>query len=456
MNPVHVLVGEDPRAEAMWAKAFGSTVDLYRFPTNVAAFGRVSSAQAPIDLVVLTPAQSGPFNLSAEQFLTRVFESPLASSSVLANLHVIVVGERVARQHPRIASVRTLDAAIRLVKFGEIDTRSMPASVPAPVAAAPRIERQHTNPPGSSVARETTIASGGVSSILDGGHISAGVISRIWDAADRASHVHDNVEVERALETRGPIEGGGPRAGAVREQAARDAGTPALAQGPAQLFTRATSVGFMMATQGRDAAVSNSPHAAVPGVQVGGAPVMAGGPAAKVGAPGESIQVATGQLLPARQYQLAEAGYRGPSTRGGVPQAASHQAMGGQPTPPALASQVHSMIYGGASTHDPLLSWSGNNHGAIVTAGVPVPTAHPAMHAQPQAPMQVAAPAQRVPMVPMQPPASVYGGGAVAMPRAAVAPAMPLATPQFAQAPTLAHDPFLARAEAGGGDVSFG
>ncbi|MCW2972849.1 MAG: hypothetical protein JWN72_1122 [Thermoleophilia bacterium] len=471
MNPVHVLVGNDPRAEAMWSAAFGSTIDLYRFATNVDAFGRLSSAEAPIDLVVLTPAQDGPFNLTSEQLLARVFEGPLGSSRALANLHVIVVGEQVARRHPRIASVRTLEAAIRLVKFGEVDTRMNRSA--APVAATPRMpEARPSNL--SGIATERVVPTGS-SRILDGADsFSGGVISKIWDAVDRASHAHDvQPDIERANDTRAPITGGGaPTApapsGGQREQAARAAGTKALAQAPAQLFTKATSAGFMVTSQGAAAtapAAGAGARPAVPGVQVGGmVPVQGGGMAAQVGAPGESIEVATGQLLPARQFQLAEAGYRGQTTRGGVPQASSHHAMGGQPVPPALASQVQSMIYGGAG-NDPMLTWSGNNHGAIVATGVPVPqpsqrAAQPAPHAQPVAPMQSmasvrgVAPVRATPAaVPMQPPVGVYGGGPV---QAAAPQRAPLAAPHFTQAPQLAHDPFLARAEAGGGDVSFG
>ncbi|MBC7461767.1 MAG: hypothetical protein H7287_10440 [Thermoleophilia bacterium] len=448
MNPVHVLVGTDPRAEAMWSAAFGSTVDLYRFATNVDAFGRLSSAEAPIDLVVLTPAQVGPFNLTPEQLLARIFEGPLGRSRALANLHVIVVGQQVARRHPRIASVRTLEAAIRLVKFGEVDPRMAQA---APVAAAPVAPSAPMASQLSGIATERAVSSGS-SSIIDGtGSLSGGVISKIWDAVDRASHAHDvNTDIERANDTRAPISGGGAAAPAApsrdaRERAAREAGTKALAQGPAQLFTRATSAGFMVA-----------PQVVASGVQVGGmAGVQGGGAAAQVGAPGESIEVATGQLLPARQFQLAESGYRGQTTRGGVPQASSHHAMGGQPVPPALASQVQSMIYGGQGGNDPLLSWSGNNHGAVVATGVPVPNAsmsQPAPHAQPMPPMQVNAQRASV-SVPMHAPAGVYGGGPVPV----TAPQhAPLSAPRFTQASQLAQDPFLARAEAGGGDVSFG
>src|SRR5690349_11534183 len=101
MSPVHVIVGQDPRAEQMWADAFAGAIDLYRFERNVDAFERLTAAQAPIDLVILTPAQSGPFNLTPDQFIARLFDGPLASSPVLQHLHVIVVGSGVQSTHPR-------------------------------------------------------------------------------------------------------------------------------------------------------------------------------------------------------------------------------------------------------------------------------------------------------------------------------------------------------------------
>ena len=86
MSPVHVMVGEDPRAEAMWAEAFAGAIDLYRFPRNVDAFERLTVAEAPIDLVILTPAQRGPFNLTPDQFIARVLEGPLGTGRFLAHL----------------------------------------------------------------------------------------------------------------------------------------------------------------------------------------------------------------------------------------------------------------------------------------------------------------------------------------------------------------------------------
>jgi hypothetical protein len=454
MSPVHVIVGEDVRAEAMWMGAFGGAIDLYRFPTNVDAFGRLTTAEAPIDLVILTPAQGGPFNLSADQFLARIFEGPLATSAALANLHVIVVGQSIARTHPRVAAVRTLEAAVRLVKFGEVEPpRAMPTAAAPPI----RPIGPATGLAGSSM-RASVPASG---SLLDGRAFSSSVISSIWDAGDRqaeaAADAPVSVDAMPAVgaEPRETVAGGGHAPAAT-----------ALPQGPAQLFTRATSAGFQLAQQAPTAPVAVSEPAALPlpGVQVGGyLPVMGGGMPAQVGAPGESIQVATGQLLPSRQFQLPEgAGYRGPATRGGVPQAAAHGSMSvAQPVPPALASQVQAMVYGGTASADPLLTWSGNQQGAIVATGVPVPgMAVPAMPAQPMAnaqpaPMPAAVVAPQLPlMVPMQPPAGVYGSPA-GMP-AVPAPVAPLAAPAFTQSPALAHDPFLARAEAGGGDVSFG
>ncbi|MCB0878862.1 MAG: hypothetical protein KDC46_07770, partial [Thermoleophilia bacterium] len=169
MSPVHVIVGDDPRAEAMWGGAFQGAVDLYRFDRNVEAFERLTAAQAPIDLVVLTPAQRGPFNLTPDQFVARVLEGPLASSSTLRNLHVIVVGSELQRHHPRAMSVSTLDAAIRLVKFGEVERAPRPAPIAAPAA------------PAAPSAPAT--AGSGIGDLP----FSGSVISKIWDAGDSAA-----------------------------------------------------------------------------------------------------------------------------------------------------------------------------------------------------------------------------------------------------------------------------
>ncbi len=431
MSPVHVIVGEDQRAEAMWAGAFTGAVDLYRFDRNVDAFERLTAAEAPIDLVVLTPAQRGPFNLTADQFIARVLEGPLGASRCLANLHVIVVGQTISRSHPRVMSVTTLDAAIRLVKFGEVEHAPRPEAPRLPDAHAPMHDRPSTH--------------AAIASVLEDMPFSGSVISRIWDAPDpeREAPVERVERVVRpAVEAQDShaapdVTGGGPRP--TTQPATGLANPNQPAQAPAQLFARTAPGGFMVPPANVPAQPMH-PHA--------GVPVMGGGDIAQVGAPGESIEVATGALQPARQYQLPQAGYRGPAIRGGNVHGAAHD-NGGQPVPPALASQVQSMVYGGmhvGNPHDPLLTWSSGARDQAATAPGAAPQQAPApmQHAPIQAPQQIhtqpmhapAQPAaQQAPrVVPMEPPAGVYSP---------------------APAPVSA-DPFLARAEQGGGDVAFG
>lgn len=429
MSPVHVIVGDDARAETMWSSAFTGAVDLYRFERNVDAFERLTAAQAQIDLVVLTPAQRGPFNLTPDQFVARVLEGPLGSSRYLANLHVIVVGQPLQRQHPRAMSVSTLDAAIRLVKFGEVEQAPRPASM-APVAAAPQ------RPTQDRARRDDA------SDLLDGLQFSGTVISRIWDEPREEQPVQPTrlTPIEDAPATSDhagwcdDVVGGGPTPrGAHGAAAVPQAVT---APGPAQLFTRSAPKGFVAAGGGAAQHAPTPPSGHAPGV----------------GAPGEAIEVASGTLQASRPYELPGGGaYRGPSVRGGVMHGAGYD-VGGQPVPPALADQVHSMVYGGmqvGNPHDPLMVWSSTGRGAapnmeaapvpmggvgamqqVATVGPPVP-----MPAHAPIPQQPAAP----PAVPMEPPAGAYGGP----------PAPPMS--HAAQS-----DPFLQRAESGGGDVSFG
>ncbi len=426
MSPVHVIVGDDQRAETMWAGAFQGAVDLYRFPRNVDAFERLTAAEAPVDLVVLTPAQRGPFNLTADQFIARVLEGPLGASRCLSNLHVIVVGQPITRSHPRVMAVSTLDAAIRLVKFGEVERAPRPEAPRLPDVRAPQSQSQSSS---ASLSRDA------VSSILEDLPFSGSVISRIWDAPDPVEEARPAARPVVRDEDPGSapdvMGGGGPVPTTQPAMPAASTSEPV----PAQLFARTAPAGFIV------------PSGAVPAAT---AAVMGGGEAAPVGAPGESIEVATGTLQPSRPYRLEQAGYRGPAIRGGNMNGAAPD-VGGQPVPPALTSQVQSMVYGGmhvGNPNDPLLTWSSGvrDHAAMVPGAVPgaMPQATPPMqHMPPQpmpahvpvsAPQQLASPSQIPKMVPMEPPAGAY------------APAQP--------APPA--DPFLARAEQGGGDVAFG
>lgn len=373
MSPVHVIVGEDVRAEDMWANAFTGAVDLYRFERNVEAFERLTAAEAPIDLVVLTPAQQGPFNLTPDQFIARVLEGPLATGRFLSNLHVIVVGQPIARSHPRVMAVSTLEAAIRLVKFGEIERTPAPRPVAPVVPSGPPVS-------GDDLLHELSL--------------SSSVISSIWDAPARTEHA--------APEAR--VVGGGAAPARPAEPE-----LPALSVPDAhgtQLFSRATAPGFI--------SVSGS----APAPAAAASPVTGGGHAAMVGAPGEAVEVSSGALQPSRPYQLPHgAGYRGPVVRAGQIQAARH----GQPVPPAVASQVQAMVYGSVGNpHDPLLTWSNGARVAAQAAPVPAPSAQPA------APMPVQHVAASAPQrsVPLEPPVGAYGGSP-AVPAAPVAPVDP-------------------------------
>ena len=421
MSPVHVIVGEDPRATTIWADAFGTAVDLYTFGRNVEAFERLTAAQAPVDLVVLTPAQGGPFNLTPDQFVARVLDGPLGASRSLANLHVVVVGAELRIEHPRAMAVSTLDAAIRLVKFGEMEAPRRRA----PQAAA-RIEPVVAAQPSRPAAIE---------SILDGS-FAGSVISSIWDAPRQPAAMEPTVPTREQRED-DAVRGGGPVVDAA-PAVLREIG--AMSSEP-ELFARSTATGF------------------------GRTPVSGGGAAAMAmpttHVAGEAIEVASG-LQPARRFHMpdgASTSYRGPAPRGTQVHGAGHAfaPSGAQPIPPALASQVTSMVYGSVGRpEDPILIWSSALREQTAAAAPPVPAAPapaaPVVAAAMSMPAMSATPVAMQPMpamLPMEPPAGAYGAPATSLPAAYAAAAMP------AQ-PAAPVDPFLARAERDGPGVAFG
>lgn len=396
MSPVHVIVGEDQRAEAMWREAFAGAVDLYRFDRNVDAFERLTAAQAPVDLLVLTPAQRGPFNLTPDQLVARLLEGPLGSGRFLGKLHIIVVGEPLTRSHPRVMAVSTLDAAIRLVKFGEVERAPRPEAPELPVA----------------IPRPAPASGVDIDAIVRGSALSDSVISRIWDAPRSEPLATEAPARPQASDRRPDVAGGGAVIGNARRAPAAMA-PAAVAPATPQLFSHPAAPGFVVAAPPMDARAA----------------VVGGGAVAQVGSPGEAIEVSTGALQSSRPYELPNgAGYRGPDLRHGHVHGAIHG--GGQPVPPQLASQVQHMVYGNpGSVPDPLLVWSSSSRDQVVPGSDPVlaPTASQPVHS---ATMPAA-----VRTVPMEPPAGAYGGGVPA---------------------ALSNDPFLRRAEQGGGDVSFG
>ncbi len=438
MSPVHVIVGDDPRAEAMWTQAFTGAVDIYGFARNVDAFERLTAAQAPVDLVVLTPAQRGPFNLTPDQFVARVLEGTLGTSPYLSNLHVIVVGSPLQHSHPRAMAVSTLDAAIRLVKFGEVERAPRPQPMQIPTVAAPQAAARTAMP----------------SSSLDDVPFAGSVISRIWSAGDesapRAVESHPQPATGFASQAATQFAMHQEGAPVQRQQPGEivGGGAPATEPAPTPLFTRAAPRGFVEAGGAAAAHMAPAAPAAV---------AHEFDPAAMHrGVPHETIQVASGTVLQgARPFVLEGGGaYRGPAVRGGVVNAATHDVMsGGQPVPPALGAQVEAMVYGNGmqvgNPHDPVLVFTSTARGAAQ----PAPGAQPAYAQPPHAQttpvptavvvpgtVQVHAPSTAIPVaahvrtLPMEPPVGAYAG----------APAAP------------SNDRFLARAEAGGGSVSFG
>lgn len=473
MSPVHVIVGDDPRAEVMWANAFAGVVDLYRFDRNVEAFERLTAAEAPVDLVIITPAQRGPFNLTPEQFVSRVLDGALSTSPFLANLHVVVVGTALRTSHPRAMAVTTLDAAIRLVKHGEIEEEAIlrPTETAAPAPTVPAAQPQRMSPRPSSPSAHVPSAApmssrpdSGSSIRPYGGSFSSSVISHFWggdDAEDvhgggSASHaapaaVHQELHVQQpaqpepVVETPAPQQQGARRVmervvAEVRADAAasqEDTGIAAPSFLPTEVSSSEGSAPSLFAQP-----PSNAPRSGTSG---GGAAAPAH-PVASSMPPAEALE-------PAVPYQLPHgAGYRGPAQRGNHP---SIIAAAGQPVPPALTAQVQSIVYGNSGAADPLLAWSGSANGALASnvaqppmqPAAPMPTAP--MNSGPMLPMNGIPGAQqmppRMPAVPMEPPSGSYGSPASGQ------QSMPQAMSPAAQA-----DPFLQRAEQRGGDVSFG
>lgn len=335
MSPVHVVISEDQQHEQQWAGAFAGAAECYRFPTNVDAFERLTAAQAPIDLLVITPHQTSVFNMTPDQLLARIFDSPLASSPCLRNMHVIVVGSQVRTPRPQVACVSQLDAAIRLVKFGEVEQAPMPA--PAPVAA----------PHGSSNERAA-------SPQLDTSPLVGSIISRIWDAPDAAANRNGSPHGVRG--------GGAAPAARSRQRAASSnaapvssARQPRPAAGP-QLF----------ATPPRQRVMQPA--------AVGGGGASASTPGASASLHAERVQVASSvappqipltdatPLQPVRPAVLPNgAGYRGPGIRAGHIHGGASYA-GAQQTPPALQAQIQHLV-GRPSSQlaDPLLGFSRSN-----------------------------------------------------------------------------------------------
>jgi hypothetical protein len=410
--PVHVVISNNPEVEARYGEPFAGAIALYRFESNVEAFERLTSAQSPIDMLVITPAQNAMFNMTAEQMVARLLESTWATSPTLSGLRIVVVGEQLQRQHPRLACVSTLDAAVRLVKFGEIE--SAPTARPRAAAPAPVVKQ-----PASTVTTSAT-----------GRGFADSVISSIWAAGDEAAE--RQVVVERTPVRRQAVSGGGPIA-QHSTPVADDLIVPDLSGsgGMSPLFAGRGDVSLVSAE------AMNS------------GPVIELQPAQSYELPGRGVYRANTDPYGMMQYD----GTHAPVQVHAQPvqgQAQPVQAAVPVPSaaamtpPPQLVQQVGALVYGAQSQADPILGFS--------------------QSVQQQLAMQRAGGA--APMVPLDPAMAANVAQAVAAPAAAApvsavaAPPMALSAHQIPAQPPgggvstfEASNDLLARASGG---VSFG
>lgn len=365
MSMVHVLISPDPAFEEMWREAYGGAVDVYRFATLADGMQRLTSAQSPLDLLVIERSSYESFGLTVSQCVHRLLQPPLANSRVLSRMNIVVIGGRPGRRHDRVRVVSSRDAAVRLVKFGEVERPvQREAQVLPPVSGSPRRGLTQTSKDGVS-------------------EYASSVISRIWDAADRS------------------------------EQPAQPTDAPAAHQPPAQPVVVAPEPGRIVRTpRGTRKLRAGGPAAGqLAGQQRGGVlfvheePRVTGGhvpehPSAPDAEtfyqPGQPLPAEMGGLQPARPFQQrVDTQFRGSGLRGSyyaevvsdepgaaamhhahvhasvptqqvVAAPAVHQppVSAAAPMPPALAHQVGSMLYG--SNHaDPVLSFSRGGQSAV-------------------------------------------------------------------------------------------
>lgn len=488
MSPVHVLVSQRPEDEQRYGSPFEGAVELYRFRSNVEAFERLTGATAPIDVLVITPEQDAIFNMTAEQLVERLVSSTLSMGGVLADLRIVVVGE-LRKQHPRVAAVADLDAAVRLVKFGTVEGAPKPATAANPVPElrlAPMERPLRREPAGAAPAPAASPVTSMSPVAPAGPGFADSVISAIWDDPER-----------RAREA---------RAAAQAEAAARAHAEAAHAQAAAAHMSQAQAQAQPVAGRVQPGRGMGMVRAGGPARHQGVVQLFAhpGGQAAAhraAGAPAPHAHT-TGHpvLQPVQAYALQSRGeYRGPSDRtaltygaagpipgmpphgvpGGPPPAMQpsgmaqhpgqmpqpqhgsqhgsqhglqHQHSGmhvGSPLPPALGSQIRHMVYQQAPAGDPVLGWSAGVQRSLAAGRSPQQHASMQPHGAPQHPQAGPAP---MPM-PMPAPAAQHpGAGAPGMP----VPVMyPHATPPASAGPLRSASSLLARAEREG-DVSFG
>ncbi len=122
MRQVHVLVSVRLEDEREYAAAVADIADVYRFESNIEAFERLTSAQAPVDLLVLTPWQdNSPFNEPAADLARRLTGTPLGQTSNLAGLRVAIVDpEARAFEDQRTVRVPALADVAAWVVSGQV------------------------------------------------------------------------------------------------------------------------------------------------------------------------------------------------------------------------------------------------------------------------------------------------------------------------------------------------
>ncbi len=124
MIPVHVVITPDEANVRYWAEVFGHAVEIYHFTSGQQAFEQFTQAQAPVDLIVAMPDDGGFFAMSPSRLASALCDGVLSRISHFADTKIICVGDdesyAVSAGNDRVASVHSLDEAIRFVQFGEL------------------------------------------------------------------------------------------------------------------------------------------------------------------------------------------------------------------------------------------------------------------------------------------------------------------------------------------------
>lgn len=411
MTPVHVLVSANPSTEQAWREAFQGAVDVYRFTTIAETLERLTSAQSPIDLLVIADVADDPFGPTADQLVHRLECAPLVSSSMLRSMGIAVVGHDLQSDYSaRVRTITNLGAALRLVKFGEVESprgaRDLSTAQSSVSAEAP----------GSSMTPIDVAPTGGSG-------LASSIISSIWDApepqADPSPAQAAPAQTHRIEPAREPVQqpAAGRRVQMPRGSGRLRAGGPAAAEqrhgqrgAAGGLFAAAPHVAPVAAEHeqhGGHVEYQQSVHSGHD--QHGGQP--------QYYEPGTPLPPELGGLHPSQLVpQGVDGGFRGNVGRGGHVAASSHHAHAAMPqpdarpqpraaqphpsmphaasvVPPQLGQQVQHMLYPSAAPADPVLGFSSSVQRALAGAQQPMPMP-PNQHAQqpgqyhPQQPVQ--------------------------------------------------------------------